>query len=39
MIELINSINKRYSIGVLVLFINESGQFEILDGQQRLFDN
>ncbi len=35
-IELVNSINKRYSIGVLVLFVNESGQFEILDGQQRL---
>jgi uncharacterized protein with ParB-like and HNH nuclease domain len=28
--------NKRYSIGVLVLFINENGQYEILDGQQRL---
>lgn len=36
MLELITSINKRYSIGVLVLFINEAGQFEILDGQQRL---
>jgi hypothetical protein len=35
-IELINSINKRYSIGVLVLFINDVGQYEILDGQQRL---
>lgn len=35
-IELINSINKRYSIGVLVLFVNELDQFEILDGQQRL---
>jgi hypothetical protein len=31
-IELITSINKRYSIGVLVLFINDSGQYEILDG-------
>lgn len=35
-IELIHSINKRYSIGVLVLFVNDSGQFEILDGQQRI---
>src|SRR5690606_12362008 len=35
-IELITSINKRYSIGALVLFINDDGQFEILDGQQRL---
>lgn len=35
-VELIKSINKRYSIGVLVLFINDSNQFEILDGQQRL---
>lgn len=35
-IELIKSINLRYSIGVLVLFINEDGQYEILDGQQRL---
>lgn len=34
--ELINSINNRYSIGVLVLFINDDGQYEILDGQQRL---
>jgi hypothetical protein len=36
MVELITSINKRYSIGVLVLFINDTGQYEILDGQQRL---
>lgn len=36
MIDLIGSINKRYSIGVLVLFVNDSGQYEILDGQQRL---
>ncbi len=35
-IELIESINQRYSIGVLVLFINDKGQYEILDGQQRL---
>ncbi len=35
-IELIKSIEKRYSIGVLVLFINENKQYEILDGQQRL---
>ncbi len=35
-IELIRSAFNRYSIGVLVLFINERGQFEILDGQQRL---
>jgi hypothetical protein len=35
-IELINSVILRYSIGVLVLFVNEEGQFEILDGQQRL---
>ncbi len=35
-IELINSINSRYSIGVLVLFVNDGGEFEILDGQQRL---
>jgi hypothetical protein len=35
-IELIRSILYRYSIGVLVLFKNEGGQFEILDGQQRL---
>ncbi len=33
---LINSIINKYSIGVLVLFINENGQYEILDGQQRL---
>ncbi len=36
MIELIQSIENRYSIGVLVLFINDKGQYEILDGQQRL---
>src|SRR5438477_11978564 len=35
-IELVRSIVNRYSIGVLVLFINDSKQFEILDGQQRL---
>ena len=35
-VELIESINERYSIGVLVLFTNDTGQFEILDGQQRL---
>lgn len=35
-IELITSIMNSYSIGVLVLYINSAGQFEILDGQQRL---
>src|SRR5438067_2180293 len=35
-IELIRSINNRYSIGVLVLFINDERKYEILDGQQRL---
>lgn len=35
-IELIKSINNSYSIGVIVLFINEHNQYEILDGQQRL---
>lgn len=35
-VELIRSIENRYSIGVLVLFVNEDGQHEILDGQQRL---
>ena len=35
-VELIRSIESRYSIGVLVLFVNEKGQYEILDGQQRL---
>lgn len=35
-IELIKSINQRYSIGVLVLFVNDNGQYEVLDGQQRL---
>jgi len=35
-VELIRSIVSRYSIGVLVLFINEQGKYEILDGQQRL---
>ncbi len=35
-VELIKSINNRYSIGVLVLFINDDKQYEILDGQQRL---
>src|SRR4030042_6812369 len=35
-VELIKSINQRYSIGVLVLFINDEGKYEVLDGQQRL---
>jgi uncharacterized protein with ParB-like and HNH nuclease domain len=35
-VELIRSIVNRYSIGVLVLFINDEGNYEILDGQQRL---
>lgn len=35
-VELIKSIFNCYSIGVLVLYINENGIFEILDGQQRL---
>jgi uncharacterized protein with ParB-like and HNH nuclease domain len=35
-VELIESINSRYSIGVIVLYINDNDQFEILDGQQRL---
>lgn len=35
-LELIRSINNRYSIGVIVLYINDDGNFEILDGQQRL---
>ena len=35
-IELIKSINNRYSIGVLVTYLNVNKQFEILDGQQRL---
>lgn len=35
-VELIKSIESRYSIGVLVLYKNERGQYEILDGQQRL---
>lgn len=35
-IELIKSIESRYSIGVLVLFVNDNGQYEILDGQQRI---
>ena len=34
--ELIKSIESSYSIGVLVLFVNEKGQYEVLDGQQRL---
>ena len=34
--ELISSIMNSYSIGVLVLFKNNNGQYEILDGQQRL---
>ena len=35
-IELVKSINQRYSIGVLVLFTNDQDQYEVLDGQQRL---
>ncbi len=35
-IELIQSIFNCYSMGVLVLYINEKGIYEILDGQQRL---
>jgi len=35
-LELIESINNRYSIGVIVLYLNDNSQFEILDGQQRL---
>lgn len=35
-IELIRSIFNDYSIGILVSFVNEEGQDEILDGQQRL---
>jgi len=35
-LELIESINNRYSIGVIVLYLNDNKQFEILDGQQRL---
>lgn len=35
-VELIRSIINCYSIGVLVLFVNEKRQYEILDGQQRL---
>jgi 5-methylcytosine-specific restriction endonuclease McrA len=35
-IGLIKSISDRFSIGVLVLFINDDDQFEILDGQQRI---
>ncbi|MFC1979936.1 DUF262 domain-containing protein [Chloroflexota bacterium] len=35
-VELIESINSRYSIGVMVLYTNDNNQFEILDGQQRL---
>ena len=35
-VELIKSINNRYSIGVLVCFINDDKQYEIQDGQQRL---
>lgn len=35
-IELIRSIFNSYSIGVLVLYINDNEQYEILDGQQRL---
>lgn len=35
-LALIESIINSYSIGVLVLYINEKSKFEILDGQQRL---
>jgi len=35
-IGLVKSIEERYSIGVLVLYVNEKGNYEILDGQQRL---
>jgi hypothetical protein len=35
-IELIRSIINSYSIGVIVLFVNEQGRYEVLDGQQRL---
>jgi hypothetical protein len=35
-IELIRSILSCYSIGVLVLYVNDDGKYEILDGQQRL---
>jgi hypothetical protein len=35
-VELIRSIVNCYSIGVLVLYLNDEGNFEILDGQQRL---
>lgn len=35
-VELIKSIFNSFSIGVLVSFVNEDNQFEILDGQQRL---
>lgn len=35
-IELITSIVNSYSIGVLVLYVNDKMQFEILYGQQRL---
>lgn len=35
-VELIRSIFNCYSIGVLVLYVNEKGIYEILDGQQRL---
>lgn len=35
-VELIKSIDSRYSMGVLVLYVNDKGQYEILDGQQRL---
>jgi hypothetical protein len=35
-IELIKSMLNSYSIGVLVLFMNEKGAYEILDGQQRI---
>jgi len=34
--DLIESIQKGFSIGVLVTWINENKQYEILDGQQRI---
>ncbi len=34
--ELICSINSTYPIGIIVLFRNDNGKFEIMDGQQRL---
>ncbi|MFC1967184.1 HNH endonuclease family protein [Chloroflexota bacterium] len=34
--ELIKSIKNGYSIGVIVLYVNDKKQYEILDGQQRI---